>query len=145
MARQPQRPVFHLLQHPPHAGARPISKPGSSINSWPCARLLDYKMENRSSAGTSCGRMRSNYWGRIPCTTWPPPDQLRLVKKVKDGSYQEGGVFNKEQAQANADEQLDNQLGTYISLAARYEETYEEAKTYASNTCLPKAPMAPPS
>lgn len=52
-----------------------------------------------------------------------------LMAKVKDGSYEESGVFNKEQAQKNADEQLDNQLGTYISLLNDLKK-YDEVKNY---------------
>jgi thiol-disulfide isomerase/thioredoxin len=52
-----------------------------------------------------------------------------LLTKVKDGSYEESGVFNKEQAQANADQQMDNELGTYISLL-RDLKKYKEVKRY---------------
>lgn len=52
-----------------------------------------------------------------------------LLQKVKDGSYEEAGVFNKEQAQANADQQMDNELGTYISLLNDLKK-YEEVKKY---------------
>lgn len=52
-----------------------------------------------------------------------------LVTKVNDGSYQEEGVFNKEQAAANASEQLDNQLNTHISLLYDMKK-YGEAKEY---------------
>lgn len=52
-----------------------------------------------------------------------------LLAKVKDGSYEESGVFNKEQAQANADQQMDNELGTYISLL-RDLKKYNEVKQY---------------
>ncbi|PSL34974.1 TlpA disulfide reductase family protein [Chitinophaga ginsengisoli] len=52
-----------------------------------------------------------------------------LIAKVNDGSYIEEGVFNKEQAAANASEQLDNQLGTHISLLYDMKK-YAEAKEY---------------
>lgn len=52
-----------------------------------------------------------------------------LTTKVNDGSYVEEGVFNKEQAAANASEQLDNQLGTHISLLYDMKK-YGEAKEY---------------
>ncbi|SHN33517.1 TlpA disulfide reductase family protein [Chitinophaga sp. CF418] len=52
-----------------------------------------------------------------------------LITKVNDGSYVEDGVFNKEQAAANAAEQLDNQLGTHISLLYDMKK-YGEAKEY---------------
>ncbi len=55
-----------------------------------------------------------------------------LLTKVKDGSYEESGVFNKEQAQANADQQMDNELGTYISLL-RDLKKYNEVKRYFSH------------
>ncbi|MGN6420724.1 MAG: TlpA family protein disulfide reductase [Pseudobacter sp.] len=52
-----------------------------------------------------------------------------LMAKVKDGSYEEAGVFNKEQAQENANDQLDNELGTYINLLNDLKK-YEEVKQY---------------
>jgi thiol-disulfide isomerase/thioredoxin len=52
-----------------------------------------------------------------------------LTQKVQDGSYEENGVFNKEQAAANAAEQLDNQLGIHISLLYDMKK-YAAAKEY---------------
>lgn len=52
-----------------------------------------------------------------------------LIKKVGDRSYEEAGVFNREQAAANASEQLDNQLGTHISLLYARKQ-YTAAKDY---------------
>lgn len=52
-----------------------------------------------------------------------------LLAKQKDGSYEEPGVFNKEQAQANADEQMDNDLGTYTSLLSDLKK-FDEVKQY---------------
>lgn len=52
-----------------------------------------------------------------------------LMTKVKDGSYEESGVFNKEQAQENANQQMDNELGTYINLLNDLKK-YDEVKQY---------------
>lgn len=52
-----------------------------------------------------------------------------LVKKVTDRSYEESGVFNPEQAAANANEQLDNELNTHISLLHNLKQ-YATAKGY---------------
>ncbi|MDQ0107250.1 thiol-disulfide isomerase/thioredoxin [Chitinophaga terrae (ex Kim and Jung 2007)] len=54
-----------------------------------------------------------------------------LVKKVDDRSYEEAGVFNPEQAAANAREQLDNELNTHISLLYALKR-YAKAKDYFS-------------
>ena len=53
----------------------------------------------------------------------------QLIKKQKDRSYEEQGVFNKEQATANAEEQLDNELGLHITLLHEMKK-YSEAKGY---------------
>jgi thiol-disulfide isomerase/thioredoxin len=53
----------------------------------------------------------------------------QLLEKVNDNSYEEQGVFTKEKAAANAEEQLDNQLGTHITLLHEMKK-YSEVKTY---------------
>jgi len=52
-----------------------------------------------------------------------------LVKKKDDDSYVENGVFNKQQAAANASEQLDNELTNHITLLHSMGK-YAEAKPY---------------
>lgn len=52
-----------------------------------------------------------------------------LVKKKDDDSYIEEGVFNKEQAAANASEQLDNELTNHVTLLHSMGR-YAEAKPY---------------
>ncbi|WP_164735327.1 TlpA family protein disulfide reductase [Pseudoflavitalea rhizosphaerae] len=54
-----------------------------------------------------------------------------LLAKVKDGSYVESGVFTPETAQHNANQQMDNELGTYISLL-RDMKKYNDVKRYFS-------------
>jgi len=55
-----------------------------------------------------------------------------LLQKQQDGSYVEEGVFNKEQAAANAAEQMDNHLEIHISLLHDLKK-YAEAKEYFSH------------
>ncbi len=52
-----------------------------------------------------------------------------LIAKVKDSSYIEEGVFDAGKAQENANQQLDNELGTHIQLLCSLEK-YQEAKGY---------------
>lgn len=93
-----------------------------------CASV-DYKTENELFRWNVMRAHVFKTLGRDTLYNVATPVINDLVRKVKDGSYEEGGVFNKEQAQANADEQLDNQLGTYISLL-RDMKKYAEAKKY---------------
>jgi thiol-disulfide isomerase/thioredoxin len=90
---------------------------------------LDYKTENEIFRWNIMRAYVFRLLGQDTLYNVATPMINELVQKVKDGSYLEGGVFNKEQAQANADQQLDNQLGTYISLL-RDMKKYAEAKTY---------------
>ncbi|MBS0028342.1 TlpA disulfide reductase family protein [Chitinophaga sp. 22321] len=52
-----------------------------------------------------------------------------LIKKVNDRSYEEKGVFTPEKAADNANEQLDNELNTHISLLHGLKQ-YPTAKGY---------------
>lgn len=90
---------------------------------------LNYKTQNEIFRWNIMRAHVFKLLGRDTLYNVATPMIKELIQKVKDGSYLEGGVFNEEQAQANADEQLDNQLGTYISLL-RDMKKYAEAKTY---------------
>jgi thiol-disulfide isomerase/thioredoxin len=90
---------------------------------------LDYKAENEIFRWNIMRAYTFKMLGQDTLYHVATPLIKDLVKKVKDRSYEEDGVFNKEKAQANADEQLDNQLGTYINLL-RDLKKYDEAKTY---------------
>jgi len=90
---------------------------------------LDYKAENEIYRWNVMRAYTFRMLGRDTLYQVSTALIKELITKVNDGSYVEEGVFNKEQAAANADEQLDNQLGTHISLLYDMKK-YGEAKEY---------------
>jgi thiol-disulfide isomerase/thioredoxin len=87
-------------------------KTENEIYRWNVIRAYMFKMVGKDTLyGVSSGLLKD------------------LIQKQQDGSYEEDGVFNKEQAAANAAEQMDNHLNIHISLLHDLKK-YAEAKEY---------------